>query len=39
VCVYTDRRIGTSIMRRIISLRKGNRREQQAYEVASSGSA
>ncbi|WP_420244714.1 BrnT family toxin [Roseiterribacter gracilis] len=36
VCVYTDRQVGEHVVRRIISLRKGNRREWQAYQDESS---
>ncbi|MDB5365146.1 MAG: hypothetical protein JWM77_1073 [Rhodospirillales bacterium] len=32
VCVYTDRQVGEKVVRRIISLRKGNRRERRTYQ-------
>jgi uncharacterized protein len=36
VCVYTDRRIGKRMVRWIISLRRGNRRELEEYEDSNS---
>lgn len=34
VCIYTDRTVGGLTRRRIISLRRANRRERHAYRTA-----